>query len=63
MACISNMRITQATHHWHRLAWQVILTAREDPQPDAVIARQCSVSKDKVSTQTVPQQLLPRWCC
>jgi hypothetical protein len=22
-------RITQVTHHWHRLAWQVILTAHE----------------------------------
>jgi|GEM_PF-6457742 len=43
-----DQRITQATHQWHRLAWQIILTAREDPRPAAVIARQCSVSQDVV---------------
>jgi transposase len=38
-------RVKQATHHWHRLAWQVILTAHEDPRPAAVIARQFHVSE------------------
>jgi transposase len=40
-----DQRIKQATHHWHRLAWQVILTAREDPRPAAVIACQLHVSQ------------------
>lgn len=43
-----DQRIKQATHHWHRLAWQVILTAHEDPRPAAMIARQLYVSKDFV---------------
>ncbi|NJN68521.1 MAG: IS630 family transposase [Chloroflexaceae bacterium] len=38
-------RIQQATHSWHRLAWQVIFTAFQDPRPAAVIARQLGVSK------------------
>jgi transposase len=40
-----DQRIKQTTHHWHRLAWQVILTAHEDPRPAAVIARQFHVSQ------------------
>ncbi|NJN68144.1 MAG: hypothetical protein HC884_16235 [Chloroflexaceae bacterium] len=41
-------RIQQATHSWHRLAWQVIFTAFQDPRPAAVIARQLGVSKGVV---------------